>query len=97
MKGEPAWAPALYSPVIGATNGLSWTEGFGLFWQNSSTLRYFLGAYNGTTVDISVSSVASWNHIALTYDGSTMEAYINGALAGSAVQIIRPLSALRWD
>jgi len=85
MKGDVGYTPAQFHSIIGATNALAWTTGFGLFWQDSTTLRYFLGAYTGTTVDITVASLSDWNHIALTYDGSTMEAYINGALAGSAV------------
>ena len=79
LKGDAAWTPATYDAIVGASNAFIWNEGFGAFWQNAATIRFFIGAYNGNFVDITVTP-ANWNHIVFSWDGATIKGYLNGAL-----------------
>ena len=81
IKGDGAWTPAIWDAVIGASNAFTWSTGFGIFWQDSTTLRCFVGGYNVTFADITISSFSSWNHIVMTYDGANITTYLNGAQA----------------
>ena len=82
LKGDPAWTPATYDSILGASNAFVWNEGFGAFWQNATTIRFFVGAYNGNFVDLTVTP-ANWNNIVFSWDGATIKGYLNGALVDS--------------
>ena len=79
IKGDAAWTPAIYDSIVGASNFFAWSQGFGMFWQNSTTIRCFVNGYNVAFSDITVSSVTDWNHVVMTFDGSTLTAFLNGA------------------
>ena len=83
-----ASSQALYDAVFGWSNGFSWTTGAGAYWENTSTLRFFVGQYStaGDYVDITVSSPTVWNHYALKYDGANVTVYLNGAQAGQSTK-----------
>jgi len=83
-----ASSQALYDAVFGWSNGFSWTTGAGAYWENTSTLRFFVGRYNtvGDYVDITVSNPTLWNHYALKYDGSNVTVYLNGVQAGQSTK-----------
>ena len=81
IKGDAAWTPATWDSITGASNGFTWSQGFGIFWQNATTIRCFVGAYTGSYADITASSITSWNHVVMTYDGSNITAFWNGAQA----------------
>jgi len=52
---------------------------------NNIFFFYIRSSITGTISNVGTSSsvLGNWNNIALTYDGSTMRAYLNGNLAGS--------------
>jgi hypothetical protein len=77
LKGDAAWTPATWDAIAGASNLFTWSEGFGIFWQNATTIRFFVGSYTGNYVDLTVTP-ANWNHIVFTWDGSTITGYLNG-------------------
>jgi len=79
LKGDVAWTPAQYDSIVGASNGFTWNQGFGAFWQNATTIRFFIGAYNGNSIDLTVTP-ANWNHIVFSWDGATIKGYLNGVL-----------------
>ena len=95
LKGDPAWTPAVWDSVAGASNAFTWSQGFGIFWQNATTLRCFVGAYNGTFADITVVA-ANWNHIVMVYDGVNITTYLNGSQA-SQVAYSAALTGLTND
>ena len=77
IKGDAAWTPATWDAIAGASNLFTWSQGFGAFWQNATTIRFFVGSYTGNYVDLTVTP-ANWNHIVFTWDGSTITGYLNG-------------------
>jgi len=79
MKGDSGWSPALYDGIVGFTNGFTWSQGVGIFWQNATTIRAFVDRYNGSTVDAAVDP-SVWNHLVLTYDQTDIKIYVNGSL-----------------
>lgn len=62
---------------------------YGLFLDYPATINFALGI-GGNYQSLSVSNsgwvAGSWNHIAATYDGSTMRVYVNGVQKGSRSQ-----------
>jgi hypothetical protein len=82
LKGDTAWVPAIWDSIAGASNGFSWSQGFGIFWQDATTIRCFVGSYGGNYADITVTS-ANWNHIVMTWDGANIAAYLNGNLVST--------------
>ncbi len=82
LKGDTAWVPAAWDSIAGASNGYSWSQGFGIFWQDATTIRCFIGNYGGDYTDITVTS-ANWNHIVMTWDGASIAAYLNGNLVST--------------
>jgi len=50
-----------------------------LIYSNSNTLTFYR---NTTTVVVTYTIPATWTHIAMTYDGTTLKAFINGLLKG---------------
>ena len=83
IKGDGGWTPALYDGVLGFSNGFTWSQGLGLYFTNATTLRVFVGAYNGFFVEGTLGTVSEWNHIAITYISGTLRLYINGIEASS--------------
>jgi len=81
IKADAAWTPSTWKSVLGASNGSSWSEGFGIFWQGATTLRCFVGSYAGTYADITPGDITEWNHIVMTYDGVNITGYLNGVQA----------------
>gem|GEM_PF-4405337 len=58
--------------VRGSSNTPTFT-----IWDETGTAQYLSSSVNV--------SLNSWNHIAATFDGSTINIYVNGALAGSRI------------
>jgi hypothetical protein len=81
IKGDGGWTPSIFDAVVGFSNGFSWSEGVGIFWNNATTIRGFADAYNGQTVDATITNVDEWNHIAMTYDQADLRIYVNGVLS----------------
>ena len=82
LKGDAAWTPATWDSILGASNAFTWSQGFGIFWQNATTIRCFVGSYTDSIADITVTA-ANWNHIVMTWDGANITAYLNGSLAST--------------
>jgi hypothetical protein len=78
MKGDSGWSPAVYDSIVGFTNGFSWSQGVGIFWQNATTIRAFVDRWDGSTVDAPVDP-SVWNHLVLTYDQTDIKIYVNGS------------------
>ena len=47
---------------------------------SSTGIPYWYSLATGTKAGINALTVAQWNHVAVTYDGSTIKIYINGAV-----------------
>lgn len=83
-----AWVKARATPtandgLLGATTG---ANGFGMFWQTSSVLRFFV---NGTGNYAASSSLTptNWNHIVGTYTTTStgnIKIYVNGVLSNQS-------------
>ncbi len=46
LKGDAAWTPSVFDAIVGASNAFTWSEGFGAFWLNATTIRFFVGGYH---------------------------------------------------
>jgi len=80
MKGDSGWTPALYDGILGFSNAFNWTEGMGIYWLDSTTVRGFINRYDQSPVDGTINNVEEWNHIVMTYDQTDLKMYINGTL-----------------
>ena len=66
-------------PVFNSTRpGDAWNLGWGFFWNSSSVLRFFRGTFSGNTIDMTVASPLTWNHVAATVGGTQQTLYLNG-------------------
>ncbi len=68
--------------IMGKTNGTSWTQGWGFFYQSSSQLRFFIESYIAN-VAVATISPQQWNHIVGTWNGTTIQVYVNGTAGTS--------------
>lgn len=65
--------------------GNSWEESYWLGFSSTGKLR-FISSGSGSMVDSNATVAAgSWTHVAVTYDATTLNFYINGALDKSTV------------
>ncbi|HKZ55395.1 MAG TPA: DUF2341 domain-containing protein, partial [Anaerolineales bacterium] len=72
-------SPAQYDGILGHTEGDFWNDGYGLFYNSASEVRFYVDAYN-TNVAYATISPTNWNHIAGVYNGTTVRMSVNGVL-----------------
>lgn len=75
-------SPAQYDGIIGKAYIDSWDFGWGMFYNSSSTVNFFIEHY-ANNVASSTISPTQWNHIVGTWDGTTISIYVNGVLGGT--------------
>lgn len=69
---------SIYDGPIGATNGVLWTQGWGVYWIGT-TMYAFAGQWDVTPASVAVASPSSWNHVAVTWEnGGVVRIYLNG-------------------
>lgn len=61
----------------------SWNTGWGFYWTNSTTMRFFRNTWNVAGVNFTVGTPSAWNHICVVNSGTSLTAYVNGVLAGT--------------
>ncbi len=61
----------------------AWNFGWGFYWTNSTTLRFFRSTWNVAGVNFTVSTPSAWNHICVVNSGTSLTAYVNGVSAGT--------------
>ncbi len=87
--GASSWAVILNKGSWGSGRNL-----YAIYYQNSSSfLRFDLGgssANNAITVPNTLTPLNTWSHVALTWDGTTVRAYVNGKQVGTATQTQTP-------
>ena len=65
-------------------------SGYDFRWDEGGVIRFWIkasGAWNAASVSASEIPDQSWHHIAGTYDGSTINMYVDGVLSGSRVHV----------
>lgn len=77
-------------PLTTTANEYYWFESIqpGLFFDSSllsnNTVFIRIGSSTGSTLTTTGTvTINTWNHVAITYDGTTLRAFINGVAAGS--------------
>lgn len=77
------WNPASLS-VFNVLASKNWTSGF-MCLVNNTTMSIFIGGSTAVaTADVSsLIKVGSWSHVAIVRSGSTVNIFINGAIAGT--------------
>src|SRR5437588_6002889 len=68
-------------------------------WDSTVVAHQQTFAVNNRTVFLSPGtvSVAAWNHLAATWDGTTWRTYLNGILGATSVQGLGWASAQQWN
>src|SRR3989338_2592291 len=74
MKGLAT--PALFDVVFMKTSSTSWGDGYGIFFNSATQLRFFVTSYS-SNVAFGTISATQWNHVVGRYDGSNVEIFIN--------------------
>lgn len=98
--------PSSESPVLSFGNLGSSRGGQALSFVNKTAIRSVGGVGQDFTTDINVIDPLIWNHVAITYDGSTITIYVNGEAvkSGSHSKSIRlygsnglGIGGCRWE
>jgi hypothetical protein len=76
--------PVLWESIAAATNGFAWSEGFGFYWSDATTITFWMNEWNVYFVDAPVVEILHWQHLVATFDGTTMSFYLNGVLQGTS-------------
>jgi hypothetical protein len=71
-----------YAGLLGKSNGISWTQGWGFFYEPADQINFFVGKWNDG-VATSAIAATQWNHVVGTWDGSTVQVYVNGTAGAS--------------
>jgi len=84
---NPAEIKNHWQPLITKENNNGWDRNYSLFIR-PNTLKLHGSVFNTNGVNNTVNSGISlnqneWNHVAMTYDGSTFKLYVNGKLDGT--------------
>jgi len=74
--------PVLYDGLMAKTDGGNWTAGWGFFYNSATELRFFVNQWD-TGVAFSTINPAQWNLIIGTWNGTTVQIYVNGTAGTS--------------
>ncbi|GEM_PF-1366146 len=78
-----------YALIVTKSKAWDWTDGWGFVNPNDATgntLRFYINAYGGTSIETTVAPSDGWVHIVGTYDLSNLRLYKNGIeVTGSPV------------
>jgi hypothetical protein len=77
---------AYWGTLFAKVTDTGWGTGFGLFSIGDPTFKFWVGGYSVTGVTFSLPMVVApgtWTHLVATYDGTTGNIYLNGALVNS--------------
>ena len=69
--------------ICGRTSSNSWNNGYGLSGQTSSTVYFWVNAYNSANTVSATVTAGALTHIRCVYDLSRQEIWVNGILAQS--------------
>lgn len=62
----------------------AWNMGWGFYWANSTTLRFFRGTWSANGINFTVATPSAWNHICVVNSGTSLTAYVNGVFAATS-------------
>lgn len=75
--------PTIFDGPMGKTEGDSWTQGWGFFFQSATEIRFFVEGYATNVAAKTSIAPTNWTHYVGTWDGSTVQVYVNG-VAGTS-------------
>jgi Concanavalin A-like lectin/glucanases superfamily len=79
---RPVTAPG-YDIFVMKSTDANWNNGYGAYWL-SPNIEFYVGNYASGPLVRFAPTLNAWCHVVYTYDGTTANAYRNGALAHSA-------------
>lgn len=79
-------SPVLYDGIIGRSTNTAWQDGWGMFWQSSSEVRFFVGKYDVNYATKTGVSPNQWSHVCGTWDGSVVRMFVNGSIGTNGTQ-----------
>ncbi len=71
--------PAQYDALLLRSSSTAWADGWGVWYDSASTIKFYVGNY-ATNFASATISPQQWNHVAGTWDGTTLKIYVNGVL-----------------
>lgn len=85
FKWDPADTPDSFQGVCNASSNWSTlADGWGMYWTNATTLRFFVNSFNFNGSNATVSDVNQWNFAVGVYDGTlgsnNIKLYVNAVL-----------------
>lgn len=78
-------ASAVNNAILGKANA-TWTEGFGIFYQTASSIRWFAGVYTTDNATSGTIDPLVWNHVVGIADGVNTHIVVNNVLVTGAAQ-----------
>ena len=68
---------ANWPALVGKTSTTSWTDGWGVFFNND-TINFYINNYSTNVAYKAFTTTGSWHHVAGTYDGTKIKIYVDG-------------------
>jgi hypothetical protein len=69
-------APAQFDGLLGKTEAVNWSQGWGFYYNSATEIDFFVGAYDGSDASATINPT-QWNHIVGTWDGVSVNIYVN--------------------
>ena len=71
--------PIQFDGIAGRTNGGTWSQGFGMFWDSPvRRMKFFIEGYNTNFAYFDVPAADIWHYYVGTWDGATVKLYVDG-------------------
>lgn len=70
--------PTAFDGILGKTNGNSWNQGWGCFWDTTSTIRFFGDDWGTNYSSSGTIAIGVWYHVTGVFDATNVTLYING-------------------
>lgn len=86
-------SPSLYDGIFGRSTTTAWQNGWGMFWQSATEVRFFVGRYDIDYAAVTGITPGAWNHLCGTWDGSIVRLYLNGVLGAKTAAKTGPQTA----
>jgi hypothetical protein len=76
--------PVLYESIAGGSSSFAWSDGFGFYWADPTTVRFWYRSWQFYFVSAALDSTLPYMHLVGVYDGFDVHFYVNGVFAGTS-------------
>ena len=70
--------PLQFEGIAGKTNGSTWSQGWGMYWESAKRMTFFVEGYSTNFAYYDVTTTTIWHYYIGTWDGATVRIYQDG-------------------